>query len=184
MRFTGVVAAVLLAGCASTANTSDVAEPSDGTRVQISGANLDSLSGSPSTLIWRVVPAPAMTTWQFLPIAYSRLGLRITRYDSASHVIVGARDASNAAFAGKPLATLMDCGEVAGIPNTSRYDVAIEVTTALRGTEKTSSVASVASASARPTAGSTDTSACSLKANGLADAVAAAIRDALKDGEK
>ena len=136
----------------------------------------DAQSRVPAT--WHDVSAPEARTWQELPIAYSKLGLAITRYDSTSHLIEGERLRSKADFGGTQLKSLMDCGDVAGMPNVTRFDVNIQVRTALRGSGTTSSVASVVTATARPSGVAGVAMPCTVTAD-AADRVAAAVVEAV-----
>lgn len=190
MKSSAIPSALTLAACAALAacassgtGTSDVGEATNVKQVQVAGSSIDFIPNSPTPLAWHNIEAPTTSTWQYLPVAYSKLGLRITKYDSTAHVIVGERDRSHSAFGGTPLTSLMDCGDVAGIPNASRYDVTIQVTTAMRGSGTSSAIASVASASAKPNATSGDVAPCVTK-SGFGDRVAAAVAQAIKDGTK
>jgi hypothetical protein len=108
----------------------------------------DAQSNTPT--VWHDIAAAAPRTWQPLPIAYKKLGLSITRYDSTAYVIEGERLRSRSDFGGKQLTSLMNCGDVAGMPNVTRFDVNIQVRTALKAAGSTSSIASVVTASAKP----------------------------------
>lgn len=105
---------------------------------------------STSPVVWRDVNASVAQTWQYLPLAYRKLGLSITRYDSTEHIIEGERLRSHADFGGRQLTSMMDCGDVAGMPNATRFDVNIQARTVLRGTNMGSSVASSVIASSKP----------------------------------
>ena len=188
MKPFAITGALTLAACIACASSgagssNDVGQATNVKQVQIAGSSIDFIPNSPTPLAWHNIAAPATSTWQYLPIAYSKLGLRITKYDSTSHVIAGERDRSHSDFGGKPLTSLLECGDVAGIPNASRYDITIQVTTALRGTGTTSAVASVASASAKANATSGDVAPCVVN-SGIGDQVAAAVAQAVKDGTK
>ena len=119
-------------------------------RVSIGGVDLQADGRSMSPTNWYDVNAPVSRTWQALPIAFKKLGLSITRYDSTTHIIEGERLRSRADFGGTQLTSMMDCGNVAGMPNVTRFDVNIQVRTVLRGTAKESSVASSVIGSAKP----------------------------------
>ena len=132
---------------------------------------------------WYDIRNAALTTWQYLPIAYSRLGLTITKYDSTTNVIEGERLRSRADFAGKPLSVILNCGDVARAPADTQYDVNIHVRTTLRGTDTTSSFANTVTASARPGTVSGDSVACSIGAT-VSDRIAAAVTSAIAEGTK
>jgi hypothetical protein len=184
MKSSAIMGLLIVAACASSGGTaSDVGQATNVKQVEMGGTNIDFIPNSPGPLAWRNIDAPVASTWQYLPIAYSKLGLRITKYDSTAHVITGERDRSRADFGSKPLTSLLQCGDVAGIPNVTRYDVTIQVTTALRGTDKSSAVASVASASAKANGVSGDPAPCVANA-GIGDQVAAAVAQAVKDATK
>jgi hypothetical protein len=146
-------------------------------------------SGSGSTapgsgpVTWYDIRSPALTTWQYLPIAYSGLGLTITKYDSTTSVIEGERLRSRADFVGKPLSAILNCGNVARVPADTQYDVNIHVRTALRGTDTTSSFANTVTASARSSTVSGDPVACSIGAT-IPDRIAAAVTSAIAEGTK
>lgn len=73
---------------------------------------------------------------------------------------------------------MIDCGDVAGMPNVTRFEVNIQVRTGLRGSGNTSSVASVVTATAKPGEVAGDLMPCTVNA-GAADRVAAAVVEAL-----
>lgn len=185
MKSSAIMGVLIVVACASggAGTPNDVGGGTNVKQVEVGSSNIDFIPNSPTPLAWHNIEAPAVSTWQYLPIAYSKLGLRITKYDSTAHVIVGERDRSRADFGSKPLTSLLQCGYVAGIPNVTRYDVTIEVTTALRGNDKSSAVASVASASAKANGVSSDVSPC-VANSGIGDQVAAAVAQAVKDGTK
>ncbi|HXF25593.1 MAG TPA: hypothetical protein VN602_13785 [Gemmatimonadaceae bacterium] len=191
MKSSATIGALTLAACVAclacasggAGTSSDIGQATDVKQVQMGATSVDFIPNSPTPLAWHNIEAPATTTWQYLPIAYSKLGLRITKYDSTTHVIAGERDRSHSDFGGKPLTSLIECGDVAGIPNASRFDVTIQVTSALRGSEKSSAVASVASASAKANGTSGDPAPCTVNA-GIGNQVAAAVAQAVKDGTK
>jgi hypothetical protein len=146
--------------------------------VQISGTDLsaDAQSGAPA--VWHNIAAPADRTWEYLPIAYSKLGLTITRYDSTTHVIEGERLRSRADFGGKELKSMMNCGDVEGMPNVTRFEVNIMVRTALRGSATSSGVASVVTGTAKPDGVAGVLMPCTVTTV-AADRVAAAVTEAL-----
>lgn len=183
MKSSAIMGVLAVVACASAGTSADVGQATNVKQVQMPGSTIDFIPNAPGPLAWHPITAPATSTWQYLPIAYSKLGLRITKYDSTTHVIVGERDRSHDDFGGKPLTSLIDCGEVAGIPNASRFEVTIQVTTALKGTATSSSVASVASASAKANGVSSDVAPCSVNA-GIGDRVAAAVAEAARDATK
>jgi len=192
MKAFAVMGLLVVAACASSGGAGgNVGNPGGGDadanirHVEINGGqafpgsvelSADAQSRVPAK--WHDVKAPAGRAWQYLPIAYSRLGLAITRYDSTTHLIEGERLRSHGDFGGVQLKTLMDCGDVAGMPNVSRFDVNIQVRTALRGSGATSDVASVVTATARPSGVAGVAMPCTVNA-GAADRVAAAVVEAL-----
>ncbi len=131
---------------------------------------------------WHDVNATTEKTWQYLPTAYKNLGLAITRYDPTAHIIEGERLRSRADFGGKQLTSLMDCGDVAGMPNVTRFDVNIQVRTGLRGSGNSSSVASVVTATARPGSVAGVPMPCTVNGT-AADQVAAAVVTAVADAK-
>lgn len=185
MKSSAIMGVLVVVACASggAGTSSDVGRATNIKQVEIGSTNIDFIPNSPTPLAWHTIEAPVTSTWQYLPIAYSKLGLRITKYDSTTHVIAGERDRSRSDFGSKPLTALLQCGDVAGIPNVTRFDVTIQVTTALRGTEKSSAVASVASASAKANGVSGDPATC-VANSGIGDQVAAAVAQAVKDATK
>lgn len=136
----------------------------------------DAQSGASAT--WHAMNATPERTWAYLPIAYSKLGLSITRYDSAAHIIEGERLRSRADFGGKSLSGMLNCGDVAGIPNVTRFEINIMVRSGVKGSGKASSVASVVTATAKPDGVSSDQMPCTVS-NLAADRVAAAVAEAL-----
>jgi hypothetical protein len=72
----------------------------------------------------------------------------------------------------------MDCGNVEGIPNVTRFDITIQVRTALNGSATSSSVASVVTASAKPNGVAGVLMPCVVDAS-AADQVAAAVTSAV-----
>jgi len=131
---------------------------------------------------WHEVSAPMSTTWRYLPVAFSRLGLSITRYDSTSHIIEGERLRSRADFGVKQLVSMIDCGNVAGMPNVTRFDVNIQVRTVLAGTAGNSSVASTVTAAAKPSEVSGVLMPC-VVSPAASDAVAAAVAAAVAEAK-
>jgi hypothetical protein len=184
---------LVVAACASSGTpTADVGNPGGGDmnanvrNVEISGGqsfpgsvelSADAQSHTPA--VWHPVAASPMQTWAYLPIAYSKLGLAITRYDSVTHIIEGERLRSRAPFGGKPLTGMLNCGEVAGMPNVTRFEVNIMVRTGLRGSGNQSSVASVVTATSKPDAVSGVLMPCTVSAE-PATLIAAALNEAIK----
>jgi hypothetical protein len=190
MKASAVVGLLVVAACASSGG-SNVGNPGGGDadanirHVEINGGqafpgsvelSADAQSRAPAT--WHDVTASSAQTWQYLPIAYSKLGLAITRYDSTAHIIEGERLRSKGDFGGKQLTSLMDCGDVAGMPNVTRFDVNIQTRTALRGSGATSSIASVVTATAKPSGVSGAVMPCTVNAQ-AADVIAATVSQAL-----
>jgi hypothetical protein len=194
MKTTALIGLLLsaLAGCASGGGGSgtNVGNPGGGDadanvrHVEISGEafpgsvtiGADAQSRTPAT--WHAIAAPVSQTWQFLPVAYSKLGLSITRYDSVSHIIEGERFRSHSPFGGKALTSLMDCGDVAGMPNATRFDVNIQARTVVRGSGNTSSIASVVTANAKPGGVAGVAMPCTVNQQ-AADIIAAAVQESV-----
>ena len=147
-------------------------------RVAIGDVTVQANGDAPATTEWQDVNVGTSSTWQALPIAYKRLGLTITRYDSVAHIIEGERLHSHAPLGGQELTTMMDCGEVEGMPNAARFDITIQTRTILQGNATRSSVASVVIAAAKPDGVSGVYSPCAIKA-AAARRVNAAVVDAV-----
>ncbi len=192
MRPSLLVGLLLVGACASSGTQAgDIGNPGGGDveanarRVELSGGGAfpgstdltaDPQSRGPAT--WHPMKATPERTWQYLPIAYSKLGLAITRYDSASHIIEGERLRSRADFGGKQLSAMMNCGDVAGMPNVTRFEINIQVRSGVKGSGSSSSVASIVTATAKPDGVSGDQMPCNVTAL-AADRVAAAVAEAL-----
>ena len=182
MKSSAFIGLLVIVGCASGgANTGD--QSSNIKHVLYGNTDFGEGAHMADATTWSEVAAPFSTTWQYLPIAYSRLGLAITKYDSVSHIIEGERLRSRADFGGKSLVQLLDCGEVAGVPNASRYDVTIQVRTGLRGTDKTSRIANVVYATAKASGVSVDPVPCAVN-QGISDRITAAVTSAIAEGTK
>ncbi|HEY8310743.1 MAG TPA: hypothetical protein VIG47_09305 [Gemmatimonadaceae bacterium] len=138
--------------------------------------DLEADARSTSPIVWSDVHASVAQTWQYLPLAYKKLGLSITRYDPNTHIIEGERLRSHADFGGKELTSIMDCGNVMGMPNASRFDVNIMTRTVLRGSDTGSSVASTVIATAKPGDVSGVLTPCMVNST-AADRIAAAVTD-------
>lgn len=191
MKALAVIGLLAAAACASSGGAgSNVGNPGGGDananirNVEVNGGqafpgsldlSADAQSRAPAT--WHDIAAPAEKTWQYLPIAYSKLGLAITRYDSTAHIIEGERLRSRRDFGGKELTSLMDCGDVAGMPNVTRFDVNIQTRTAMRGTGNTSSIASVVTANSKPDEVAGTLMPCTVNMQ-AADVIAAAVAQA------
>ena len=145
--------------------------------------NLQADGRSTSPIAWTDVNAPITQTWQYLPLAYKKLGLSITRYDSTAHIIEGERLRSHSDFGGKDLTSLMDCGNVMGMPNASRFDVNIMARTVLHGDDAESSVASSVIATAKPSDVSGLLSPCTVNPT-AASRIAAAVVDVAKSARQ
>ena len=149
------------------------------TRVRIGDVSLQADGRTNDSTVWYDVKAPLALTWQYLPIAYKKLGLSITRYDSTQHIIEGERLRSHGDFGGQQLTSLMDCGNVEGMPNASRFDINIETRTVVNGDARRSAVASSVIASAKPSGVAGVLSPCVVN-GGAATRVAAAVNDVAK----
>lgn len=145
------------------------------------GLETDGQFAGPVT--WHDLSDSANVTWKFLPVAFSRLGLTITRYDSVTRTIDGERLSSRADFGGKPVASLLNCGEVAGVPNVTRYDVDIRIRTALRGSDSESSIATVVSAAAKIGGTASDSTLCGVSPD-ISARVTAAVAEAVAEATK
>lgn len=192
MKASFMVGLLLVGACASSGTQAgDVGNPGGGDvdanvkHVELSGGSgipgsidltADAQSRVPAT--WHPMNATPERTWAYLPIAYSKLGLSITRYDSASHIIEGERLRSRADFGGKQLSDMLNCGDVAGMPNVTRFEINIMVRSGVKGSGNSSSVASVVTATAKPGGVSGDQMPCTVS-NLAADRVAAAVAEAL-----
>jgi hypothetical protein len=195
MKSSAIVGLLVVAACATsgggtgaTANA-DVGNVGGGDQsgnikhVIIGNTELGADAQSRGQATWHDMAAPVSVTWRALPAAYKQLGLSITRYDSTAHVIEGERLRSRADFGGKELISMIDCGDVAGMPNVTRFDVNIQVRTALRGSATASSVASVVAASAKPSDVAGVLMPCVVN-EGAADQVAATVAEVLAANHK
>jgi hypothetical protein len=124
---------------------------------------------------WHDIAAPEATTWQAVATAYQKLGLAITRYDTAAHIIEGQRLRSRADFGGKELKSLMNCGDVEGMPNVTRFDVNIMTRTLVKGSGTGSDVASAMIATAKPGGVSGVVMPCTVNAS-AGDVIASAVK--------
>lgn len=78
-----------------------------------------------------LVTLPVDRAWGALVNVYQALGVEVTQVDPAGHALAGRRLRSHRPFAGQPLATLISCGETAGIANASRWDINLQLATKL-----------------------------------------------------
>jgi len=183
MRSTAIVGLMLLAACASGGSGGSGNQSPGIKHVLYGDTDLGTYSPEGGAAASYEIASPALTVWQYLPVAYSRLGLTVTRYDSSSHVIEGERLRSHADFGRKSLASMLNCGDVAGVPNVTHYDVNIRVRTALSGTSAASSISNTVNASARPSSVSGDEIPCT-GGSGISDQVAAAVTSAIAEATK
>jgi hypothetical protein len=108
-----------------------------------------------------VLPVPLGLAWAVLDSVYRGFDLEVTQVDPVGHAIAGKRDRSRRSFGGKSFGALLDCGETAGIPNASRFEITIQVATALRARGNDSTlVASWALATAKPSTTAGDLAPC------------------------
>lgn len=182
MKTSMVVAAISLCACATSGSNGVGAvgggdEQANVRRVAIGGVTVQANGDAPARADWQDVKGGLASTWRALPAAYKRLGLTVTRYDSVAYIIEGERLHSHAAFGGKPLTAIMDCGEVEGMPNAARFDITIQARTTLRGSAANSSVASSVIALAKPDGVAGVYSPCAINP-GAAQRVNQAIVDA------
>ena len=154
MKHWSMIWAVSLCACASGATGVGAVgggdEQANVRRVAIGDVTVQANGDAPTSAEWQDVKGSLTSTWQALPAAYRKLGLSITRYDSVAYIVEGERLRSHSSFGGKDLTTIMDCGNVEGMPNASRFDVNISVRTVVKGSATRSSVASSVIASAKP----------------------------------
>jgi len=183
MKSAAIIGVLVVLACASGGGTGNGDQSANIKHVLYGGMDIQSNAEVDASATWHDIAAPATVTWQFLPVAYSKLGLTITKYDSTSHVIEGERLRSRTDFGGKQLGSLLDCGEVAGVPNVSRYDVNIQVRTALRGSDKASGVATVVNASAKAGGYAGEAIPC-LVNSGIPDRVAAMVAETVAEATK
>ncbi len=163
MKSSAILSLLVVAACASGGASNGVGSVGGGDQdanvkhVMIEGSGMvpgsvdlqaDARSNAP--IVWHDINVPLAATWQAIPDAYKKLGLSITRYDSVTHIIEGERLRSRADFGGKQLISLMDCGDVMGMPNVTRFEVNIQTRTVLRSTTKGSTVASTVIATSKP----------------------------------
>ena len=188
MRSFAIIGLLVATACATSGGGSNVGSAGGGDQSgnikHVILGNTE-LSADPQAIgpsSWHEVSAPMSTTWRYLPVAFSRLGLSITRYDSTSHIIEGERLRSRADFGGKQLVSMIDCGNVAGMPNVTRFDVNIQVRTVLAGTAGNSSVASTVTAAAKPSEVSGVLMPC-VVSPAASDAVAAAVAAAVAEAK-
>ncbi|MEO8944983.1 MAG: hypothetical protein ABI338_00690 [Gemmatimonadaceae bacterium] len=181
MKSFALISVFVVTACASSGSTSGSSQDPTLKHIPYGDTDLGTYGVPGSPVTWSDVHAPVLTTWQYLPIAYSRLGLTITRYDSAAHVIEGTRERSGADFGGTSLGKLLNCGEVAGVPNVTRYEVTLQVRTTLRGSDTSSVIANQVSASARPGELSGDTVPCMVN-NGIGERIATTVAGAIAEG--
>ncbi len=111
------------------------------------------------------------------------MGLTVTKYDSTTHVIEGERQRSRADFGGKSLGSMLNCGDVAGVPNVDHYDVTIQVRTSLSGSSASSTIGNTVNAFAKPNSVSGYATPCT-GGTGIADRVTEAVKSAIAEGTK
>ena len=151
MKASLLVALLLVGACASSGTQSGNAGSPVDVNTNVRHVELNGGQGFPGSIdittdaqahvpaTWHPMNAAPERTWAYLPIAYSKLGLSITRYDSASHIIEGERLRSRADFGGKQLSDMMNCGDVAGMPNVTRFEINIMVRSGVKGSGNSSS---------------------------------------------
>lgn len=147
------------------------------TRINVSAADssaMDLAAGAGAD----VVPVPLARAWTALPRAYAALDVEVTQQDPTAYAIGGARLRAHGSFGGKSLMQLFDCGETAGVPNASRWDVTMQIGTKLRARGADSTiVATWALATAKPATTAGYDVDCTTK-TGLPEIVARALMDA------
>ena len=188
MKSSAIVCLLLLGACASSGGSGVGAvgggdQNANVKRVTIGNSELKADARSESPTAWHDIAAPLSVTWQRIPVAYQRLGLSITRYDTTAHIIEGERLRSKADFGGKQLTSLLDCGDVAGMPNVTRFDVNIQVRTVVAGSATKSSIASSVIGSSKPGDVAGIVMPCVVNSE-AADRVALAVEKAVADTGK
>jgi hypothetical protein len=174
--FAPALLACTMLACATAGGSGGELDPSI-KHVVYGSAELGADATPTTPVTWYDVSAPTEVTWQLLPVAFSRLGLSITKYDSTTHLIEGERLGSAADFGGRPLGSLLNCG-------ISGRAVDIHVRAALKGsaTATASSVASVVKASVPDSSAAGQSTPCAASA-AMTDRVAAAVLDAVAEME-
>ncbi|HEV2642891.1 MAG TPA: hypothetical protein VGT98_09300 [Candidatus Elarobacter sp.] len=122
----------------------------------------------------RDIPATVQQAWAALPAVYEKLGLSVTAYDSASHTIVGERLRTRRDFGSRQLRSVVDCGDIAGVPAVDRYEINLKVRTVIERAGQASAIRSMVDATAKPSAVSGELMRCTVK-EGVADEVASTL---------
>ena len=195
MKSSAIMSLLIVMACASSGGSNGVGSVGGGDQdanvkhVLIGGysgtstVDLRADARSNAPIVWHDINSPLAVTWQAAPEAYKKLGLSITRYDTVAHIIEGERLHSRADFGGKQLVTLIDCGDIMGMPNVTRFDVNIQTRTVVRGSTRGSTVASTVIASSKPGGVAGILTPCMVNPI-AADRVAAAVEDAVTAGSK
>ena len=177
-----VLAALSLAACASSGSTSTAgsgASVSD--RVTLSTPSGSSTSsseihGTASTAL-DTLTMSSDRAWALAPGVLQGLGLQVTRVDPATRTIEGQISRTRRPFGGKALATLLDCGEVAGVPTASRSDVSMIVIATVQPLGERAALATEVRAVASPMSTGATPSRC-MANGGIGDLLASRLATA------
>ena len=177
-----VLAALSLAACASSGTS---ATPSSGgsisERVTLStpsgsSAISSEIRGTASTAL-DTLAMSMDRAWALAPGVLQGLGLQVTRTDAATHTIEGQVTRTRRPFGGKALASLLDCGEVAGVPNASRSDVTMTVVATIQPLGERAALATEVRAVASPMSTSATPTRC-MANGGIGDLLASRLATA------
>ena len=176
-----VLAALSLAACASSGTSASAGGASVSDRVTLSSPSGSSTSsseihGTASTALDTL----AMTTdraWALAPGVLQGLGLQVTRVDPATRTIEGQILRTRRPFGGKALASLLDCGEVAGVPTASRSDVTMTVVATVQPLGDRAALATEVRAVASPMSTGATPSRC-MANGGIGDLLASRLATA------
>ena len=113
-------------GCATSPSSDPVATPRTSTqRIESEGKNiLVTTSGDTYVSSSRLPNSPARV-FRVLPLVLTELGLPPSRIDTTALVVEARSVAARRQLAGTSLAVYFDCGNAAGIPNTTSYTLRI-----------------------------------------------------------
>lgn len=125
--------------------------------------------------VTRTVLTPLDQAWRALPAIYKSWGFELSRYDSTTHQISGQRVRSRGPIGGKALTSYLECGETAGIPNAMRWDITLQISTAVVAHAGGSDVITQVTAIAKPSGFGGDAVHCTAN-EGIAAAIAEAIQ--------